>query len=143
MNKLNGNNNGNRTRRKCTSKAQAFMIKKTYAERAAKQKQQRIEAPYPHFRYYNKSKHPALIVGEQKSEKDVDEYKYRKVMHGDKDGKRTNEKVYPNPDPNDPDPMYIGKRVRHDDKNNFEPRPLPWKYPPNGPHKPNKPKKGK
>ena len=50
-------------------------------------------------------------------------------MHGEKDGKRTNEKVYPNPDKKDPKPMYIGKRVRHDKMTNFEEKPLPWKYP--------------
>lgn len=88
----------------------------------------RVEAPYPHFRYYKKSKHPALIVGEQKCER-TEEYKYRKVMHSEKDGERTNERVYPNPNPKDPTPMYIGKRIRHDDKGNFEERPLPWKYP--------------
>lgn len=80
---------------------------------------------FPHFRYYKKSKHPALIVGEQP----IDEYKYRKVMHSEKDGKRNNEKVYPNPDKRDKNPMYIGKRIRHDKKKNFELRPLPWKYP--------------
>ena len=80
---------------------------------------------YPHFRYYRKSGHPALITGEHTFE----EYKYRKVMHSEKDGKRTNEKVYPNPDPLDKLPMYIGKRVRHDKKKNFEDNPLPWKYP--------------
>lgn len=79
---------------------------------------------FPHFRYYKKSKHPALIVGEQP----VDEYKYRKVMHSVKDGKRNNEKVYPNPDKRDKKPMYIGKRIRHDKKKNFEPTPLPWEY---------------
>ncbi|MBR1676955.1 MAG: hypothetical protein IJ706_06590 [Clostridia bacterium] len=80
---------------------------------------------FPHFRYYYKSKHPALIVGEQP----VDEYRYRKVMHSDKDGKRNNEKVYPNPNPKDKNPMYIGKRVRHDKKKYFEDMPLSWKYP--------------
>ncbi len=84
-----------------------------------------IKSSYPHFRYYRKSKHPALITGEHSSE----EYNYRKVMHGEKDGKRTNEKVYPNPDKKDPKPMYIGKRVRHDKMTNFEEKPLPWKYP--------------
>ena len=83
---------------------------------------------YPHFRYYRKSKHPALIVGEQP----VEEYKYRKVMHSEKDGRHLNEKVYPNPDPKDKNPMYIGKRVRHDKKRNFESKPLPWKYPKKG-----------
>lgn len=90
-----------------------------------KVKEKRTESAYPHFRYFNKSKHPALIVGEQP----VEEYRYRKVMHNEKDGKRNNEKVFPNPDPTDPDPMYIGKRVRHDKKKNFEPKPLRWKYP--------------
>ena len=83
---------------------------------------------YPHFRYYRKSKHPALIVGEQP----VEEYKYRKVMHSKKDGRHLNEKVYPNPDPKDKNPMYIGKRVRHDKKRNFASKPLPWKYPKKG-----------
>ena len=50
-------------------------------------------------------------------------------MHSEKDGKRSNEKVYPNPDPSDKKPMYIGKRIRHDKKKNFEDKPLPWKYP--------------
>ena len=50
-------------------------------------------------------------------------------MHSEKDGKRTNEKVFPNPDPKDKKPMYIGKRIRHDKKKYFEKQPLPWKYP--------------
>lgn len=91
---------------------------------AGKTKNQHVSAPYPHFRYYKKSKHPALITGEHSPE----EYKYRKVMHGEKDGNRTNERVYPNPDKMDSRPMYIGKRVRHDKKMNFEDYPLPWKY---------------
>ena len=78
---------------------------------------------YPHFRYYRKSGHPALIVGERPS----DEYNYRKVMHSPKDGKRTNEKVYPNPNPKDKDPMYIGKRIKHDKKKFFGGI-LPWIY---------------
>lgn len=89
----------------------------------------RVEAPYPHFRYYKKSGHPALIVGERNQGR-KEEYKYRKVMHGGKDGRHLNETVCPNPDPDDPEPMNIAKRVRHDLKNNFEERPLPWKYSP-------------
>ena len=50
-------------------------------------------------------------------------------MHSNKDGGRTNEIVYPNPNPKDSKPMYIGKRVRHDKKNAFETTILPWKYP--------------
>ena len=79
---------------------------------------------YPHFRRYRKSGHPALIVDEYSDE----EYKYRKVMHSDRDGRHLNEKVFPNPDPTDKKPMYIGKRMRHDQKKNFGNR-LPWKYP--------------
>ena len=78
---------------------------------------------FPHFRYYKKSGHPALIVSEH-SEK---EYNFRKVMHNEKDGKRTNETVVPNPNPKDKKPMRIGKRIRHDKKKYFGSR-LPWKY---------------
>ncbi len=92
-------------------------------------KEKRVEAPYPHFRYNRKSKHPALIVGEQKSVENVEEYKYRKVMHSEKEGNRRNDKIFPNPNPKDKEPMYIARRVRHDDKNNFEPKPLSWKLP--------------
>ena len=119
----------------CKSEAQKKAIRKSYAEKSAKEKR-RIEAAYPHFRFYRKSKHPALIVGEQKGikqtaqgEKQIDEYRYRKVMHGEKDGRHLNEVVYPNPNPKDDKPMYIAKRVRHDDKENFENAPLPWRYP--------------
>ena len=49
-------------------------------------------------------------------------------MHGEKDGKRKNEKVFPNPNPVDPGPMYIGKRIRHDEKKFFDRKVLPWKY---------------
>ena len=79
---------------------------------------------FPHFRYYLKSKHPALIVGEHSKE----EYKYRKVMHSDRDGRHLNEIVHPNPNPRDPMPMYIAHRVRHDKKKYF-PWKFSWKYP--------------
>lgn len=49
-------------------------------------------------------------------------------MHNEKDGNSPNEKVEPNPNPKDPRPMYIGKRVRHDEKKNFGEK-YPWKYP--------------
>lgn len=94
------------------------------------EKKEIVEAPYPHFRYYKKSGHPALITGEcLEDEKKTQEYKYRKVMHSEKDGKRNNEKLYPNPNPKDKNPMYIGKRTRIDEKKYFEDKPLPWKYP--------------
>ena len=86
---------------------------------------EKAKESYPHFRYYKKSRHPALITDEHSE----DEYKYRKVMHSEKDGKRRNEKVFPNPNPTDKLPMYIGKRIRHDKKKHFEKNPLPWKYP--------------
>ena len=79
---------------------------------------------YPHFRKYLKSGHPALITAEYS----VDEYKYRKVTHSEKDGRHFNEMVYPNPNPKDKKPMYIGKRVRHDKKDNFSKWKYPWKY---------------
>ena len=91
---------------------------------------------FSHFRYHKKTRHPALVVGEQKSrktdrqgkERETDEYKYRKVMHSERDGRHLNEKITPNPNPQDPEPMYIGKRVRHDEKKNFGEK-YPWKYP--------------
>lgn len=87
-----------------------------------------VSVSYPHFRYYKKSKHPALIVGEQKGKKDTEEYRYRKVTHSEYDGRHLNEKVYPNPNKKDKRPMYIVKRVRADEKNNFSVWIYPWKY---------------
>ncbi len=87
-----------------------------------------IKASYPHFRYYKKSKHPALITGETTEYNRGLEYKYRKVMHSAKDGRRANECVTPNPNPRDKEPMYIGKRVKHDVVGAFEDNPLPWEY---------------
>lgn len=78
---------------------------------------------YPHFRYYKKSGHPALIIGEHSK----DEYKYRKVMHSERDGRHLNERVYPNPDHSDPKPMFISNRKRHDKKKYFGIQ-LSWKY---------------
>lgn len=128
MNK-DGKKNG---KRHCVSDAQKKAIRRYYAVKRAKERQQqqgRVEAEYPHFRYYKKSQHPALITGEQVNEKKQDEYNYRKVMHSEKDGKRNNEKIEPNPNPRDSKPMYIGRRTRHDVKSNFDEKPLPWKYP--------------
>ena len=85
----------------------------------------RKKEEYPHFRHYRKSGHPALITGEHSNS----EYKYRKVMHSEKDGRHFNETVRPNPNRNDSRPMYITKRVRHDKKKNFSNWKYPWKYP--------------
>lgn len=49
-------------------------------------------------------------------------------MHSLKEGRHINEEVYPNPDIRDKKPMYITKRVRHDEKKYFGNR-LSWKYP--------------
>lgn len=80
---------------------------------------------YPHFRHYAPANHPALIVGENGK----DEYRYRKVTHSERDGRHLNEKVEPNPNRKDKKPMYIGKRVRHDQKKHFSKWKYPWKYP--------------
>lgn len=122
------------------TKQQLAIIRRNHAQKnnaRSTEKTERVEAPYPHFRNYRKSGHPALIVGEQKgkktdkqgNERETEEYRYRKVMHGETEGGRTNETVTPNPNPNDPKPMRIAKRVRHDEKKNFGNKPLPWKYP--------------
>lgn len=91
--------------------------------------QQNNKTQFPHFRYHKKSRHPALITGEQKDIKQYEEWKYRKVMHSEKDGRHINEKIYPNPDPSDEDAMYIAKRVRTDNKKYFSQWTYPWEYP--------------
>ena len=93
-------------------------------KKTAKNKKQLNAERFPYFRRYKKSGHPALITSEY-SEK---EYNYRKVMHNERDGNKPNERVFPNPDPKDKRPMYIGKRVRHDNKKYFGEK-LSWKYP--------------
>ncbi len=92
-----------------------------------KKKAHNSEPTYPHFRKYLKSNHPALIIGDNKSEKG-EEYRFKKVTHSEKDGRHLNEKIVPNPDPKDKRPMYIGKRVRHDLKTNFAKKALSWKF---------------
>lgn len=87
-------------------------------------KTKKIKEGFPHFRKYLKANHPALIVAEHSK----DEYKYRKVTHGEKDGRHINEKVSPNPNLIDKKPMYISKRIRHDNKKFFSKWKYPWKY---------------
>ncbi|MBO5046739.1 MAG: hypothetical protein J6C93_07745 [Clostridia bacterium] len=87
-----------------------------------------VDEIFPHFRKYLKSGHPALIVGDQISQNNVAEYRFRKVTHNEREGRHVNEKIYPNPNSSDPKPMYIVKRVRHDAKKNFGKK-YPWKYP--------------
>ena len=82
------------------------------------------DSKYPHFRYYIKAKHPALITKEYSE----NEYAYRKVMHSEKDGRHLNEKIEPNPNAKDNKPMYIAKRERHDKKTRFSRWVYKWKY---------------
>ena len=93
-------------------------------KKAVARARQPMKETYPHFRYYKKSGHPALITAEY-SEK---EYKYRKVMHSERDGRHLNEKVFPNPNPKDKEPMYIARRVRHDEKQFFSEWKYSWQY---------------
>lgn len=111
----------------CKTEKQKKAIRRSYAIKNSK-KAVHISAPYPHFRYYRKSGHPALIIGETKNN-NVEEYRFRKVMHSERENGRKNEMLYPNPNPKDKEPMYITKRIRHDIKENFENKPLSWKYP--------------
>lgn len=91
-----------------------------------KQKKKKKEK-FPHFRWYRKSKHPALIVGEKTNEKKEEEFNFHKVTHRDKEGRHSNVKLEPNPNPKDNKPMYVVKRVRHDKKKYFGEK-LPWEY---------------
>ena len=76
-----------------------------------------------HFRKYYKSKHPALIVGEDKKD-----YKFRRVTSSELSGHHKNEKVYPNPDRLKNTPMYIVKQIQKDKKSQFSKWKYPWKY---------------
>ena len=98
-----------------------FRINKQKNKRSKSKK----DEEYPHFRKYKVNNHPALIVQEHSSE----EYDFRKVTHAERDGRHLNEKVDPNPNPADPKPMYIAKRIRHDKKANFSKNKYPWKMP--------------
>lgn len=122
----------NKRKFKCKSEAQKRAIRANYARMAEeKKKQERIEAEYPHFRYHLKGEHPALVLDEVLDDNDSknDKYLYRTVTHEDRHKRRNNDEVFPNPDPKDPEPMYIMKRKRLDNKTNFELKPLPWIVP--------------
>ncbi len=79
---------------------------------------------FPHFRRYFKSKHPALIIGE-----DNDNYHFRRVTSSEFSGHHRNEKVFPNPDKRKKTPMYIVKQHQKDKKIFFSKKKYPWKYP--------------
>ena len=76
-----------------------------------------------HFRFYFKSKHPALILNEEK-----DDYRFRRVTSAEYSGHHKNEKVFPNPDKTKKTPMYIVKQEQKDKKNRFSKWKYPWKY---------------
>lgn len=99
------------------------MIEIKKKNKQSSSEKEKIVETYPHFRRYLKSGHPALIVAEHSTT----EYKYRKVMHNERDGRHLNEVVYPNPNRRDTNPMYIAKRVRHDKKKYFGKK-YSWKY---------------
>lgn len=101
-----------------------FSKRNDFVKKASNKKKQPISSSYPHFRYYKKSGHPALITGEYS----YNEYNYRKVTHSERDGRHLNEKVIPNPNHRDERPMYIVKRIRHDKKNTFSNWKYSWKY---------------
>lgn len=89
--------------------------------------QKYIEAPYPHFRKYRKSGHPALLIGEDIN--NSNRVVYRRTSHEHNFGKgKAYDTVSPNPKPYDPRPMYIEKKKRVDEKKNFASRPYPWKF---------------
>lgn len=79
---------------------------------------------FPHFRRYNKSGHPALILDEDK-----DDYLFRRVTSSEKSGHHKNEKVFPNPDTRRSTPMYIVKNRQKDKKKFFSKKKYSWKYP--------------
>ena len=79
---------------------------------------------FPHFRRYNKSGHPALILDEEN-----DDYLFRRVTSSEKSGHHKNEKVFPNPDKRRSSPMYIVKNRQKDKKKFFSKKKYPWGYP--------------
>lgn len=117
MKKTNGNNNGKHSPRKCTSEAQKYMIRKAYAERAAKQKaEQKTAKPkkemptkYPFWARLKIYKNRTTLVIDDSSAYDkqnkkmVDGYVHREATHTKGHG----EHISPNPDKTDSDEMYL------------------------------------
>ena len=80
---------------------------------------------FPHFRYYIKSKHPALITNESIDKK---QYEFHGITSYPYDGKHRNIKVIPNPDTTKKSAMYIKRRKKYDDKKMFKNK-YEWKVP--------------
>ena len=88
--------------------------------------QKYIEAPYPHFRKYKKSRHPALLVGEDRKNRNV--VIFHRTSHESSVARKKGFFVIsPNPKPGDSRPMYVEKKKRADEKKFFSPRPYTWK----------------
>ena len=123
-----------RTRAKARGVKRTVTRTKAAVKRAPARKSTQSKSKFPHFRIYHRYEkpRPTLVTGEHSK----DEWKYRKVTHSKKDSHRKNEKVSPNPNPNDKTPMYIETREKHDRKTFFG-LPLPWKYKPQKKKPPN------
>ena len=100
---------------------------------------------YPHFRYFRRGKHPALVVTLTDSNNgDGKVYGYHATTHGesgvdrtqyigksivkDKHG-RSYRVIYPNPDEDDKYPMLVICRRRYSSPTNFADDPLAWNCP--------------
>lgn len=100
--------------------------KSASVKRKPKKREVFVDAPYPHFRFYRKSGHPALILKEVNEGKD---YLFRRTSHEDSVARKSGYEVLEkNPNPNDPKPMFIERRKRRDRKIAFYRIPLNWKY---------------
>lgn len=100
-------------------------MKKQNKKRPTARSGRPVKETYPHFRYYFKSQHPALILREEDSEK----YRFRRVTSSEWSGRHRNEKVDPNPDRTKIMPMYIVKAEQTDKKKRFSLWKYPWAYP--------------
>lgn len=125
----------------CKSKAQAKAIKANYARRAVQNKQQQLspaplqpkpaEVPKKQFpdkfpfwaRLKINKKRTTLVIDEEqfldrRTKKIEEGFVHREATHTKKD--KEYEEVNPNPDKDDPEPMYL-KRPRKHPKRMFEP----------------------
>ena len=96
-----------------------------YKKKKSSSKPKKTKEKFPHFRHYNKSGHPALILSEDTEEK----YKFRRVTSSEFSGHHRNERIEPNPDKRRKTPMYIVKQRQSDYKKNFSTWKYPWKFP--------------
>lgn len=106
----------------CKSEAQKRAIRASYAKKAEKEKKE-LPKKFPFWARFRMSKQrTTLVIDEEpvvnkKTQKLEDGYVHREATHT---AKSEYEKIYPNPDKSDPDPMYL-KRPRKHPKKLFEP----------------------